>query len=155
MSDTNTSYSLLIQQAQALLESETDAIANAANLASLVYHQMPRLNWVGFYFKRGEELVLGPFHGQPACVRIAMGQGVCGVAAATGQTQRVADVHAFDGHIACDPASRSEVVAPLIRNGEILGVFDIDSPVTDRFSVEDQAALEALAGLWLRFSGAV
>ncbi|GAB4187072.1 MAG: GAF domain-containing protein [Wenzhouxiangellaceae bacterium] len=145
-------YDLLARQAQALLSGERDPVANAANLASLIYHALPQVNWAGFYFTQGEELVLGPFHGQPACVRIPWGRGVCGAAASTGTTQRVADVLAFDGHIACDPVSRSEVVVPLTRNGQVIGVLDIDSPQPDRFSVDDQRGLETLAELWLKAS---
>ena len=140
---------LLQEQARALLMGEQDKIANAANLSSLIYHGMEGLNWAGFYFMQGEELVLGPFHGQPACVRIPLGKGVCGTAASTRETQRVADVHVFPGHIACDAASRSEVVVPLIKDGEVLGVLDIDSPLPDRFTLADQQHFEAIAQLWL------
>ena len=145
-------YDLLTQQAQALLTGERDPVANAANLASLIYHALPEVNWAGFYFAQGDELVLGPFHGQPACVRIPWGRGVCGTAASTATTQRVADVLAFDGHIACDPVSRSEVVVPLLRDGQVIGVLDIDSPQADRFSADDQRGLETLAELWLNAS---
>jgi L-methionine (R)-S-oxide reductase len=147
-------YAQLLAQAEALLHGETDRIANAANLSALVYHALPDLNWVGFYFFDGTELVVGPFQGLPACVRIPLDKGVCGAAARTRTTQRVADVHAFPGHIACDSASRSEVVVPLVvplADGDALvGVFDLDSPVADRFDVEDQAGLEALAAAFLR-----
>lgn len=142
-------YSLLRQQAEALLHGEHDRIANAANLASLIWHSVPELNWAGFYFFDGRELVLGPFQGKPACVRIALGRGVCGTAAATRQTQVIADVHAFPGHIACDAASNAEIVVPLVRNGELLGVLDIDSPSAGRFDGEDQAGFEALAAVWV------
>jgi L-methionine (R)-S-oxide reductase len=147
-------YAQLLAQAEALLHGETDRIANAANLSALVYHALPDLNWVGFYFFDGTELVVGPFQGLPACVRIPLDKGVCGAAARTRTTQRVADVHAFPGHIACDSASRSELVVPLalpLAEGDALvGVFDLDSPVADRFDVEDQAGLEALAAAFLR-----
>ena len=139
-------YAELLAQVRALLHGERDRIANAANLSALVYHALPSLNWVGFYFFDGRELVVGPFQGQPACVRIPLDKGVCGAAASTGQTQRVADVNAFAGHIACDSASRSEVVVPLLRDdGSLLGVFDIDSPEPDRFDADDQHGLEAIA----------
>jgi len=138
-------YAQLLAQAQALFANERDRIANAANLSALVYHALPQLNWVGFYFYDGRELVVGPFQGLPACVRIPLDKGVCGAAASTRQTQRVADVHAFPGHIACDAASRSEVVVPLLRDGGLLGVLDLDSPIPDRFDADDQRGLEALA----------
>ena len=138
-------YAQLLEQARALLAGERDRIANAANLSALVYHALPSLNWVGFYFFDGTELVVGPFQGLPACVRIPLDKGVCGAAARTRQTQRVADVHAFPGHIACDSASRSELVVPLVRDGELLGVFDLDSPEPDRFDADDQRGLEAIA----------
>lgn len=147
-------YAQLLAQAEALLHGETDRIANAANLSALVYHALPDLNWVGFYFFDGTELVVGPFQGLPACVRIPLDKGVCGAAARTRSTQRVADVHAFPGHIACDSASRSELVVPLVLaqadDDALVGVFDLDSPVADRFDVEDQAGLEALAAAFLR-----
>lgn len=143
-------YAQLLAQTEALLHGETDRIANAANLSALVYHALPDLNWVGFYFFDGTELVVGPFQGLPACVRIPLDKGVCGAAARTRTTQRVADVHAFPGHIACDSASRSELVVPLSDGDALIGVFDLDSPVADRFDVEDQAGLEALAAAFLR-----
>lgn len=147
-------YAQLLAQAEAILDGETDRIANAANLSALVYHALPDLNWVGFYFFDGTELVVGPFQGLPACVRIPLDKGVCGAAARTRATQRVADVHAFPGHIACDSASRSELVVPLVvplaEGDTLVGVFDIDSPVPDRFDVEDQAGLEAIAAAFLR-----
>ena len=142
-------YADLAAQARGLLSGERDRIANAANLSALVYHALPQLNWVGFYFYDGKELVVGPFQGQPACVRIALGKGVCGTAAASRQTQRVADVDAFPGHIACDSASRSELVVPLFEGERLLGVFDLDSPVPDRFDAEDQRGLEALAAIFV------
>jgi L-methionine (R)-S-oxide reductase len=138
-------YAELAAQARALLSGESDRIANAANLSALVYHALPALNWVGFYFFDGRELVVGPFQGLPACVRIPLDKGVCGAAASTLQTQRVADVEMFPGHIACDSASRSEVVVPLVRDGELIGVFDIDSPQVDRFDEDDQRGMEAIA----------
>lgn len=138
-------YAQLLEQARALLAGESDRIANAANLSALVYHALPQVNWVGFYFFDGRELVVGPFQGLPACVRIPLDKGVCGAAARTRQTQRVADVHAFPGHIACDAASRSEVVVPLVRGGDLIGVFDLDSPEPDRFDADDQSGLEAIA----------
>ncbi len=147
--DKPSQYAQLASQAQALLEGEHDRIANAANLSALIYHSLPDLNWVGFYFYDGRELVVGPFQGLPACVRIALDKGVCGAAARTRETQRVADVHAFPGHIACDAASRSELVVPLVRDGALIGVFDVDSPVPDRFDVEDQVGLERIAALYL------
>lgn len=143
-------YAQLLAQAEAILAGESDRIANAANLSALVYHALPDLNWVGFYFYDGTELVVGPFQGLPACVRIPLDKGVCGAAARTRTTQRVADVHAFPGHIACDSASRSELVVPLADGAALIGVFDIDSPVPDRFDVEDQAGLEAIAAAFLR-----
>jgi GAF domain-containing protein len=142
-------YTELAEQARGLLAGETNRVANAANLSALVFHALPDLNWVGFYFADGGELVVGPFQGRPACVRIAMGKGVCGTAAATGQTQRVADVDAFPGHIPCDSASRSELVVPLVRGEELIGVFDLDSPILDRFDTEDQRGLEIIAGIFL------
>ena len=142
-------YAQLADQARALLHGERDRVANAANLSALVYHALPRLNWVGFYFFDGTELVVGPFQGLPACVRIPLDKGVCGAAARTRQTQRVDDVHAFPGHIACDAASRSELVVPLVRHGELVGVFDLDSPDPARFDVIDQDGLETLARIYV------
>ena len=142
-------YAQLVEQARALLHGERDRTANAANLSSLVYHALPDLNWVGFYFFDGTELVVGPFQGLPACVRIAIGKGVCGTAAATRITQVVPDVEAFPGHIACDSASRSEVVVPLFKGEQLIGVFDIDSPVLDRFDADDARGLEALAHVFV------
>ncbi|MFC5571084.1 GAF domain-containing protein [Lysobacter yangpyeongensis] len=138
-------YAQLQEQARALLAGERDRIANAANLSALVYHALPSLNWVGFYFYDGTELVVGPFQGLPACVRIPLDKGVCGAAARTRETQRVPDVHAFPGHIACDSASRSELVVPLYSGDELIGVFDLDSPEPDRFDADDQRGLEAIA----------
>lgn len=142
-------YQQLLQQAAALVQGESDKIANAANLSALVYHTLPDLNWVGFYFFDGSELVVGPFQGLPACVRIALGRGVCGTAALTKQTQRIADVDAFPGHIPCDSASRSELVLPLYQGEKLIGVFDLDSPKLDRFNEVDQQHLEALAKIFL------
>ncbi len=142
-------YAQLAAQAQGLLHGEHDRIANAANLSALVYHALPDLNWVGFYFFDGRELVVGPFQGKPACVRIPLGRGVCGSAAATRTLQRVEDVFAFEGHIACDADSRSELVVPLHRGDELIGVFDLDSPIPARFDTDDAAGLSALAALYL------
>lgn len=143
-------YAQLLAQARALLAGEPDRIANAANLSALVYHALPGLNWVGFYFYDGFELVVGPFQGLPACVRIPLDKGVCGAAARTRSTQRVADVHAFEGHIACDSASRSELVVPLHDEDGLIGVFDLDSPEPDRFDADDQAGLEAIAACFMQ-----
>ena len=142
-------YAQLLQQARALLHGERDRIANAANLSALVYNALPGLNWVGFYFFDGSELVVGPFQGLPACVRIPLDKGVCGAAASTRTTQRVDDVHAFPGHIACDSASRSEIVIPLVKDDVLIGVLDIDSPKPARFDADDQQGLEAIAGAWI------
>lgn len=142
-------YAQLAEQARALLHGERDCVANAANLSALVYHALPDLNWVGFYFFDGTELVVGPFQGQPACVRIPLDRGVCGAAARTRTTQRIDDVHAFPGHIACDAASRSELVVPLADGERLVGVFDIDSPQPARFDAEDQAGLEAVAAIFM------
>ena len=143
-------YAQLADQARALLAGEHDRIANAANFAALVYHALPGLNWAGFYFHDGEELVLGPFQGKPACVRIALGRGVCGTAAVSRRTQVVEDVNAFPGHIACDSASQSEIVVPMYTpDGALIGVFDVDSPVVGRFDDEDRAGMERLVRIWL------
>lgn len=139
-----TDYKLLDSQARALLADEPDALASAANFVALLYGAMDDINWLGIYVLREKELVLGPFQGKPACVHIDLGSGVCGTAAATLKTQRVADVHSFEGHIACDPDSRSEIVVPLLVNGELIGVLDIDSPSPDRFNEADQAGIEQL-----------
>ncbi|MGN6514264.1 MAG: GAF domain-containing protein [Rhizomicrobium sp.] len=139
----------LALQARGLFKDERDAIANAANLASLIFTSLDDLNWAGFYFLKGGMLVLGPFQGRPACVRIEMGRGVCGTAAAKRQTLVVDDVEKFPGHIACDVASRSEIVIPLVRDGLVIGVLDIDAPVAARFDAEDREGLETLARLWL------
>ena len=145
-------YAELLPQAAALLEGERDAVANAANLASLLWHALPDLNWAGFYFLKGGELVLGPFQGKPACVRIAVGKGVCGAAAQQRAAVIVADVEQFPGHIVCDSASRSEIVVPLLRGDMLLGVLDLDSPALARFDDTDRKNLEALAALWARAS---
>jgi GAF domain-containing protein len=126
-----------------LIAGEPDLIANCANFSALVYTSLPDLNWAGCYFLRGDELVLGPFQGRPACVRIAMGRGVCGTAAARRTSVLVPDVHAYADHIVCDPVSRSELVVPLLKDGRLIGVFDMDSPLPDRFSAADQAGMEA------------
>lgn len=143
-------YGLLAAQLEALLSGERDFIANAAQFSAFLYHQVDDLNWAGFYLNRDGELLLGPFQGQVACVRIAFGRGVCGAAAASLQTQRVEDVHAFPGHIACDSASNSELVIPLVKEGRLIGVLDLDSPKLARFGVEDQAGLERLAEIFLQ-----
>jgi len=139
-----TDYALLNSQANALLRDEPDALASAANFVGLLYNALDDINWLGLYVLRDDELVLGPFQGQPACVHIAMGSGVCGAAAETLETQRVRDVHEFPGHIVCDAASRSEIVVPLIVDGSLVGVLDIDSPSIDRFSADDQTGIESL-----------
>ncbi len=143
-------YALLAAQLEALLSGERDFIANAAQFSAFLYNQVDDLNWAGFYLNRDGELVLGPFQGQVACVRIAFGRGVCGAAAASLETQRVEDVHAFPGHIACDSASNSELVIPLVKEGRLIGVLDLDSPKLARFGVEDQAGLERLAEIFLQ-----
>ena len=142
-------YAQLLEQARALLHGERDRIANAANLSALVYNALPDLNWAGFYFFDGTELVVGPFQGLPACVRIPLHKGVCGVAASTRQTQRVDDVDAFPGHIACDSASRSELVVPLVKGDDLVGVLDLDSPRLARFDADDQAGMERIAAIFL------
>ena len=145
-------YRQLSAQLEALLAGERDAIANAANTSALLFQMMPDLNWAGFYILREGELVLGPFQGQPACVRIPVGRGVCGAAAARKQSVLVEDVHAFPGHIACDAASRSELVVPLIRDGEVIGVIDLDSPKVARFDAADLAGIEKIAAIYLAAS---
>ncbi len=149
---TDSNFSLVLKQLEALLESEPDYIANAANMSSLIYNSLPDLNWVGFYFLQGDELVLGPFNGQPACTRIPIGKGVCGTAYASNTTQRVDDVHLFPGHIACDAASESEVVVPF-KSDRVSGVFDIDSPVKARFTDAEQAFFEAAVAIYKRCLG--
>jgi L-methionine (R)-S-oxide reductase len=142
-------YRDLGRQLQLLIAGEPDRIANAANMAALLYHGLPDLNWAGFYFTQGSELVLGPFQGQPACVRIAWGNGVCGTAAARATSMLVPDVHEFPGHIACDPVSRSELVVPLIESSKVAGVLDLDSPRLARFDDEDRAGCEHLVAVFL------
>ncbi|CAD7385593.1 MULTISPECIES: GAF domain-containing protein [Xanthomonas] len=142
-------YAQLTAQAQALVHGEPDRIANAANLAALIFNALPSLNWAGFYFYDGRELVVGPFQGLPACVRIPLDKGVCGAAASTRQSQRIADVDAFPGHIACDSASRSELVIPLVKGDALIGVLDLDSPELDRFDADDQRGLEAIAQIFV------
>ena len=142
-------YGDLAGQLGALLAGEPDRTANAANMAALIYHGLPDINWAGFYFRQGGELVLGPFQGKPACVRIPLGKGVCGTAAARAATVLVADVHEFPGHIACDPVSRSELVVPLIKAGEVSGVLDLDSPLSARFDEMDRAGCERLVALFV------
>jgi L-methionine (R)-S-oxide reductase len=139
-------YGRLAEQCRALTADETDPIANMANCAALIFNSVPRLNWAGFYLLKGGGLVLGPFQGQPACVRIALGRGVCGTAAESHSTLRVGDVSKFPGHIACDSASRSEIVVPMLTDdSHLLGVLDVDSPDLDRFDAEDEAGLKVLA----------
>jgi L-methionine (R)-S-oxide reductase len=142
-------YRDLARQLAALVAGEPDPIANAANTAALIYYGLPNLNWAGFYFRNGAELVLGPFQGKPACVRIPVGKGVCGTAAARGEPLLVPDVHDFPGHIACDPDSRSELVIPLVEDGGVLGVLDLDSPLPARFDEIDRDGCEQLVALLL------
>ena len=142
-------YADLLSQARGLLHDEHDRVANAANFAALLYHSLPDVNWVGFYFMQGGELLVGPFQGKPACVHIALGKGVCGTAAQTRETQLVPDVNAFPGHIFCDGDSLSELVVPLVRDGVVIGVLDLDSPRLARFDAEDQQGIEALAKVFL------
>ncbi len=146
-------YAPLLSQLDGLLAGEADLGANAANLAALAFHALPDINWLGCYWLRGDTLVVGAFQGRPACTRIALGQGVCGTAAARRETVIVEDVHAFPGHIACDPASRSEIVVPLIRGDRLLGVLDVDSPLPARFDARDRTGLEAMAARLLAASG--
>ena len=143
-------YASVAEQLSSLLDGERDFIANASNLSSLVYHSIPDLNWAGFYFYENGELILGPFQGKPACVRIKIGMGVCGTAAQLRQTVVVANVHEFPGHIACDSASNSEIVIPVIQDGCLLGVFDVDSPLVGRFDEEDARGLNELIKIFLR-----
>jgi len=143
-------YREVADQLEALLAGESDLVANTANMAALIYHGLPGLNWAGFYFTKGSEIVLGPFQGKPACVRIRWGEGVCGTAAARGASVVVPDVHEFPGHIACDEASRSELVVPLVAAGGVVGVLDLDSPHRARFDEEDRAGCERLVAILLR-----
>jgi GAF domain-containing protein len=145
-------YASLAQQLTGLLEGERDMIANAANMSALIFQFLPDLNWAGFYFMRGGELVLGPFQGKTACVRIVVGRGVCGTAVERKASIVVPDVHAFPGHIACDSASRSELVVPLIKNGQVLGVLDLDSPNPNRFDEGDREGCERLVRIYLAAS---
>ena len=143
-------YAELAGELDALLADERDRVANAANAAAAIYHALGALNWAGFYFLHGSELILGPFQGRPACVRIPLGKGVCGTAAAQRRSVLVPDVSAYPGHIACDSQSRSELVVPLIVGGTVLGVLDLDSPKPSRFSADDQAGIERLAAIFLK-----
>ena len=146
-------YASLVVQLLSLLKGEHDFVANAANFSALLFNSLPNVNWAGFYFlKSPDELVLGPFQGKPASVRIAVGRGVCGTAVAQRRTMLVEDVHAFADHIACDAASRSEVVVPLIRDGRVFGVLDLDSPLLARFDRDDQRGIEAVAAIYLKAS---
>lgn len=148
--DTATMYRDLASALEALIAGEPDPIANMANASALIFETLPDVNWVGFYRNVNQELVLGPFQGRPACIRMTFDQGVCGAAAKTREVQRVQDVNAFPGHIACDSASRSEIVVPLIRDGKLLGVLDIDSPKTARFTEEDEAGVARLGEILSR-----
>ena len=145
-------YSNLAAQLRSLLEDERDLIANAANMASVLYHSLPDLNWAGFYLYKDNELVLGPFQGEPACVRIAMGKGVCGTAARIRETVVVANVHEFPGHIACDSKSNSEIVVPLIMDHQLIGVLDLDSPLLGRFDEADAQGLNELVEIFIHSS---
>jgi len=140
-------YADLTSAAKALVDGEPDGVANMANVAALIWQFLPELNWAGFYRNIADELVLGPFVGKPACIRIPLGRGVCGTAAASGETQVVPDVHAFPGHIACDADSRSELVVPVVREGKVVAVIDLDSPIANRFDREDAEGIEALAAI--------
>lgn len=143
------SWQRLAQQAEGLLSVSSNRISNAANLSALLYQELPDISWAGFYFLQGETLMVGPFQGKPACVNIGLGKGVCGSAALSGETIRVADVDTFDGHIACDANARSEIVVPLFIRGELLGVLDVDSTLLNRFSEADEAGLKVLAQVYL------
>lgn len=145
-------YALLAAQLESLLADERDFIANASQFSAFLYNELPELNWAGFYLNKQEELVLGPFQGKVACVRIPFTRGVCGAAARTRETQRVEDVHAFPGHIACDSTSNSELVVPLVKDGRLIGVLDLDSPRIGRFKEQDQAGIEHLAAIFLRLT---
>lgn len=153
MSGKRALYDELAAQLAALLDGESDPSANAANTAALIYHGLPDLNWAGFYFNRGGELVLGPFQGKPACMRIPWGKGVCGTAAARGAAVIVPDVREFPGHIACDPASRSELVVPLVKAGHVVGVLDLDSPLPARFDEEDSTGCARLVAILIASLG--
>jgi L-methionine (R)-S-oxide reductase len=145
-------YAQIHKELAALFEGERDWIANTANCAALLYQSLPELNWAGFYFLKGEDLVLGPFQGKPACVRIGPGRGVCGAAVLAKETLIVANVHEFPGHIACDAASKSEIVVPLFKDGRLLGVLDLDSPVVGRFDRTDASGLELIAAALIAYS---
>jgi L-methionine (R)-S-oxide reductase len=148
-----TDHKLLVEQVTSLLAGQNDLVANAANLSSLLFHSLDNVNWVGFYFLKGDELIVGPFQGRPACVAIPLGRGVCGTSAETCQVLRVADVHAFQGHIVCDLASRSEIAVPLVRDEILFGVLDLDSPVTDRFDQDDEIFLIEIASIFINSLG--
>ncbi|MGL4317600.1 MAG: GAF domain-containing protein [Pseudomonas sp.] len=145
-------YDLLAAQLESLLADERDFIANSAQFSVFLFNELDGLNWAGFYLNRDEELVLGPFQGKVACVRIPFARGVCGAAARTREIQRIEDVHAFPGHIACDSASNSELVVPLVKDGRLLGVLDLDSPQLARFTAQDQAGIERLVAIFLRLT---
>jgi len=140
----------LVEQAQALLAGQTDRVANAANLSALLFLSLDDINWAGFYFCREGRLIVGPFQGKPACVEIPLGSGVCGTAASTRKVQRIADVNTFEGHIACDVDSRSEIVVPLVHRDELIGVLDLDSPLPDRFGLEDERLLLEIAEVYIK-----
>jgi GAF domain-containing protein len=145
-------YRRVVKDTRALMADERDPVANAANVTAVLYHELPSVNWAGFYFLRRHELVLGPFQGKPACVRIPLGKGVCGTAAQKGLTVLVPNVHEFPGHIACDAASRSEIVVPLVQDGRLVGVLDLDSPELGRFDDEDRRGLEEVASVFCQWS---
>jgi L-methionine (R)-S-oxide reductase len=153
--DKPTLYRDLAQQLEGLLHGESDSVANAANTAALLFTTLPELNWAGFYFlRKPDELVLGPFQGKPACVRIAVGRGVCGTAVKERRAMLIEDVDAFADHIACDSASRSELVVPLFRGEDVIGVLDLDAPIPARFDADDQRGIEAIAAIYMKASGA-
>jgi len=145
-------YDQIVARVEALVAGENNFLANAANTAAVLYHQLPEVNWAGFYFRHGDELILGPFQGKAACVRIALGRGVCGTAALRQQPIVVPDVHRFPGHIACDPVSRSEIVVPLVWENEVIGVLDVDSPSPGRFTEDDQQGLQTVVSILLSAS---
>lgn len=148
MNNKTKQYATINAQVQALIADESDMIANMANIAAVLFNSLEQVNWAGFYLYKEEQLVLGPFQGQPACIRIPMGKGVCGTAASTQETVVVKDVHAFSGHIACDAASNSEIVVPILINNKLIGVLDIDSPITERFDHDDKTGLENLVNIF-------
>lgn len=143
-------YAMLVRHAEALVEGVNDKIANAANLSAMLYHMLPDVSWSGFYFLKRNKLIVGPFQGKPACVTVELGRGVCGQVAELRKPLIVGDVASFPGHIYCDPSARSEIVLPLVKNDKLLGVLDLDAPVTDRFDEEDRRGLEQIAAIWLR-----